>query len=446
MMAKIKTGQKGSAQPNPKTPYTPTLPKHLVGIPQLQEALKPRELIPIVVEIFRFMDEKTRARAACVSKLWQVVSENIGEDDEEEDGEVQSGEDTPDEDQWQEYNLDSGQVVPKSSAGAGGGGRARGGGQPAPAQEADSDEDVPPPPPPPDGEDDDAAPPPPPPRGGGGGGGGSSPSVKSPLKGDRSSAKSPGGASRSLSPAPRKEAKEEKDGSFSGWMKKRSNANRHMWQKRYFMFKPPNPKAPRPIIRYYKTEKEQQQGKKEQGTIYLDLIKDLELATRGKGSETRCRFDIKLPTKEYHLISDTSQEAQKWIKIISSYQSYTVAGSTELMQGMLMMKSAKGWQKRFWVLDSKKPPHLAYYKNEKEKNSGRAAARLATIGIKHVKGVELALKGEGSDRGVRFDLQIDFAEDQRPGKGYAIVSLMAESYQDCRKWVEALQKQGVELK
>jgi hypothetical protein len=64
-----------------------------------------------------------------------------------------------------------------------------------------------------------------------------------------------------------------------------------------------------------------------------------------------------------------------------------------------------------------------------------------------VKGVELASRGEGSDKGVRFDLQIDFQDDSgRPGKSYATVSLMAESYQDCRKWVEALQKQGVELK
>jgi len=111
-----------------------------------------------------------------------------------------------------------------------------------------------------------------------------------------------------------------------------------------------------------------------------------------------------------------------------------------------MMKSAKGWQKRFWVLDTKKPAQLTYYKNEKEKNSGRAAARLGTIALKHVKGVELASRGEGSEKGVRFDLQIDFQDEVRPGKSYATVSLMAESYQDCRKWVEALQKQGVELK
>jgi hypothetical protein len=167
------------------------------------------------------------------------------------------------------------------------------------------------------------------------------------------------GAARGVSPGPREEkksgeAKEGKDGSFCGWMKKRSNANRHMWQSRYFQFKPPNPKAPRPVILYYRSDKDCQQGKKEQGSIYIDLIKDLELATKGKGSEARCRFDIKLPTKEYHLISDSPQEAQRWIKIISSYQSYTVAGNTEVMHGMLMMKSAKGWQKRFWVLDTKK--------------------------------------------------------------------------------------------
>jgi len=93
------------------------------------------------------------------------------------------------------------------------------------------------------------------------------------------------------------------------------------------------------------------------------------------------------------------------------------------------------------------PPRLDYYKNEKEKNSGRAGARLGTIELRSVFSCECNTTGKGSDKGVRFDITVCLQLSNAPvaltadnESSFRTISLMAPTADTCKKWVEYIDK------
>jgi len=141
------------------------------------------------------------------------------------------------------------------------------------------------------------------------------------------------------------------------FLKKRSHKNRHLWQRRLFVFQPPvesnGPVTPgratitdregdrdRPKIAYYKTEKEFQAKVAPQGVLFFDQIKECTIATDGKGAEVNCRFDLVLASRRIHLIADSEKTAAQWIKIIFYYMPSSPEETGIIYEGLLSKKKS----------------------------------------------------------------------------------------------------------
>jgi hypothetical protein len=67
-------------------------------------------------------------------------------------------------------------------------------------------------------------------------------------------------------------------------------------------------------LEYFEHERGYQNGEKAKGTIALSDLKGSELATKGKGSDKHCRFNVSLHSTDrvYELIAPSATEAMQW--------------------------------------------------------------------------------------------------------------------------------------
>eukprot|EP00457_Paulinella_chromatophora_P002511 gb/GEZN01002516.1/.p1 GENE.gb/GEZN01002516.1/~~gb/GEZN01002516.1/.p1 ORF type:complete len:792 (-),score=151.71 gb/GEZN01002516.1/:59-2434(-) len=283
---------------------------------------------------------------------------------------------------------------------------------------------------------------------------------------------------------------------FGLYMRKRSNANRHFWQTRYFMYKPAgSQKGDRPYLCWYLTEK--QVGRTgpaglPKGVLYFDQISSVCRPRRGKGSEHGCRLDLSLLSKQMHLICLLPQDAVKMASTVKFFcqkaeagpadkraphkqvgggkeqeeeeqqqhktQEQTVDGSpdgssggkrvdkTGLMQGMLYVRkkgektgkreAAVTWPRLLVAMEtpaSSRVPVLRYYKNEKYKNL--KGVWVGELALEYLSGVRVKMEEQEADTGITpFELRFTFGSSQPVKK----VQYKADDEATARKWIQAL--------
>eukprot|EP00808_Paulinella_micropora_P026382 g59044.t1 len=129
------------------------------------------------------------------------------------------------------------------------------------------------------------------------------------------------------------------------YLRKRSHANRHLWQTRFFMYKPADSRLKtRPCLSWYFSDK--QAGLKgsapsgaPKGVLFFDQIRSVRRPKRGKGSENGCRLDVLLLSKAMHIICLDPETAKIVAGTILFFIPTRLSADSQLLQNSARSES-----------------------------------------------------------------------------------------------------------